>query len=105
RRRLAGAGGEAGGERAGESPLAALGRLLERVPDQIFGREYTLLITEFADDEDADYTYGVDHPIAELSVHDRDEIPALVRVIGTGAAGEAVGPDTATDPGGTLAVV
>jgi len=78
--------------RAGESALAALMRLLVRLPDQAFGRGLDLRVVEHDPDEVATYAYGTTHPIHAIELRAAEGTPGWARVLGTGAVGEAVGP-------------
>ncbi len=89
--------------RAGESALAALTRLLERVPDQVFGRGLDLRLVERDPDEAATYAYGTAdpaHAVHALDFRDAEGAPGWARVLGAGAVGEAVG----TSEGGVAVV-
>jgi len=77
--------------RAGESALAALTRLLERVPDQTCGRGLDLHVAERDPDEAPSYAYGEAHAIRSVDLRDADGAPGSARVLGAGAVGEAVG--------------
>src|SRR5690606_31621412 len=90
--------------RPGESAAAAIARLLERVPDQVFGRGFDLRLVERDPDEGSPYVYGPgagEHVVHRLEVRDALGAPAWARVLGLGAVGEAVG----TFEGGHVAVV
>lgn len=89
--------------RAGESGAAALARLFERVPDQVFGRGVDLVLVERDSDEAATYAYGTPpsmHPIRSIELRSSEGATGWVRVLGEGAVGEAVGGE-----GGGVAVV
>lgn len=77
--------------RAGESGAAALARLMERVPDQVFGRGLDLLLVERDPDEAATYAYGTAHPIRSLELRAAEGTTGWARILGDDAVGEAVG--------------
>lgn len=86
--------------RAGESALAATTRLLERVPDAIFGRGLDLRVVERDPDEAATYSYGSTHAVRSLELREGTRTPGWARVLGSSAVGEAI-----SGSGGGVAVV
>lgn len=86
--------------RAGESALAATTRLLDRVPDAVFGRGLDLRIVERDPDEAATYAYGSTHALRSVELRQGPRTPGWTRVLGSSAVGETI-----SGSGGGVAVV
>lgn len=76
--------------RPGERAAAAVGRVLERIPDLTVMRGFTAAVVGADPAAPADYHYGTDHPLLAVEVEERSPGAGWARAFGDATFAEAV---------------